>query len=473
MEACANLLGLPGELRHEILDYLNLAEWRGMRLVSKQWNDLCQTRVWRKVAVGPTRDIILNFQDYKMFSDFDPDIWEVEYDPRDTYTALSYKQLTELAPNCQFQSALRNNTRELYLYYSHLGALSVEDSERVCEIMAGLFKSLNKVRLNYTPGSYNHGFPQLQRMLDKWKSTADFCLELVITNSDRVCIDVDGMRIKELFLHKPYQIEEDPLLPISNTDQKSPVKFTDLPSLCKDLVTLSLEIDRTMFRTHWIPVTTKYLHLRNNPGQYSSTARLVVPHGVECLYITDLFEFGWGADDTMVSILDCVDLEEATQLKVLSYKGPSVSTQLEQAILHTQNTLEELTVLCLKASSQGTDTFLELARQGLGLKQLRLSISVLGLFKDQVTFELPKLEQLQLDYYEIGFPREAHAELQCLENFVSALLRGCPRLSSIQLQSASKMDWTVIAGWIVPCSGRQRVLYNIDIPKAKALFVNH
>ncbi|CAN6632408.1 hypothetical protein TRVA0_013S02366 [Trichomonascus vanleenenianus] len=479
---------LPVETCYQILNRL-YREWRKLRLVSKQWNVLCQKLIWRNVSIMPVRYRMgaVPFEPlYLQLGNYNPFNLRYDCERAKRPIVLTYQQIRELAPDRQFQNALEN-VIELYIYYDHTGERSEEECVETFGLIPELFTAVNKLKLDYYPGLSDKRAPAFQKMLNKWKRTVDICLQLtsiIDPAGDATYIDTDGMKISELHVSRyvDYAVDGVPLLPLTRTKDKTPIQLADLPSLSKYLDTLSIETDSNIFDCNWIPDTIKHLHLSNQQGEFASGPKLVVPRQVEYLYIEENFEFdeyaGESTDDTM-TILACVDLKRATQLKVMSYRGNDVSSQLIRAVLEIKDTLETLTIRSKTVTRYNTYRFRELAHAGLGVKQLRLSTSSFGpLISDYHDFMggFPELNQLQLDLegYPLLVGEEIYLEADVWRSVLSEFLRGCPKLSHIQLLFPANEERGITwEPWITPCDEPTDPMHIVDISKARSYFTQN
>ncbi|CAN6667608.1 hypothetical protein TRVA0_039S01134 [Trichomonascus vanleenenianus] len=404
---------LPVEISDQVLDLLG-PELLEARKVSNHWNYLCERLIWRKVVVRPLRFYnhpMLTFGDALREEEAEDEIQrhdgaiKSEYISLDdfdreelkgrTFMTLTYEQLIELRSDLKFQKAL-GNTIELHIYYAHKNDVSDEMAEEAFEVMPELFRRVNTIKVSYNAPFARKRFRAFQRMLNKWKSTAEFCLGLTVSEpypdevEDNDYIEIDDMKIRELYFRKRYSIgTANPLLPLSGTSDKVPIKWIDLPSRCPDLITLAIETDFNWFQSHWIPDTLKCIHLTNQHGEYSPSPVLKIPPGTESLYITDNYmlpvldppdssepEDEEEEENEMASILACVDLKNAAGLKTFNYKGPEFTNQLFQAILEVKKSLEHLTVVCDDATSVSLVKFRERIIGVFDLKQLQVYLGI-------------------------------------------------------------------------------------------------
>ncbi|CAN6632392.1 hypothetical protein TRVA0_013S02344 [Trichomonascus vanleenenianus] len=460
MENGANALErLPTEVFDLVLGLLYPREWRTVRLVSRQWNDLCQRLIWKKVTVAPMGQHVgadppglFNFDEF-----YSHDLGGVWFDSPVTVT---YQRIRQLARNQHFQAALKNTT-ELYIYYDHGGEMTQKRCARTFDTMAELFKLVSKVGVRYYPDTSDYKFERFQRMLDVWKPSVDFCLELVAFHpiGDEAYIDTDGMNIREVFISRYFDgMEGMPLLPLSRTKDKIPVRLSNLKVVSPDLIALEVETNYNVFGWKWVPDTIKYLHLSNQLGSYTSDTKLKIPRGVEHLHIEDNFELDGSPSDAMASILVCIDLEDITQLKTLSYDGEDVSNELTPAILQVKSTLERLTLRCTEVTSESSFNFRDLVHAGLGLKQLQISVGAIGHELSDFQYFMggfPELELLQLAL-DNGPVRP-----NLIEEVLNEFLRGCPKLTRIQLIAVGPLECS--KSLITPSHDDESGLHFVDV----------
>ncbi|CAN6667579.1 hypothetical protein TRVA0_039S01090 [Trichomonascus vanleenenianus] len=250
------LRSLPDEISYNILGLLHPQQWRKLRLVSRNWNDLCERLVWRKVAIVPS-----NWSDvpvgYYLRPGTDFDALCPEYLKGEMFMLPNPERLKELASNWPFQFL----TKELDIYYNP--HLRNQYDESVFEVITKLFRLLNRVNVSYYSGPHNSMFLAFQKMLNSWKHIAEFGLGLTVIAGvvNPAFIDIAGMKIRELSLFKcPKPLREYPL-PLSMTHHRIPVKWEELSTL-SELATLSIESGYNLFfRPPWISEALRRLHL--------------------------------------------------------------------------------------------------------------------------------------------------------------------------------------------------------------------
>ncbi|CAN6643660.1 hypothetical protein TRVA0_020S00628 [Trichomonascus vanleenenianus] len=497
---------LPVEITSQIFGYLNLAEWQKLRLVSRQWNDLCQPLAWQKVAIVPAHGMERFFIDPVLAHD--PDFPEVGgvIDLKQSFAVITYQQLQKLASDQQFQNAVANYTTELSVHYRYTDGneSATEENAHAFETIAELFKRVITVRVSYTLSIRNDAFLAFQRMLDKWKPTAEFYLGL-ITNElkgDRAYIDIEGMNIRELYLSKRnqddgYDSDDDfeyarvwvdgdlvdpaelarqlpsnvPLreflrVPLSQTG-KSPISWVELACVSKDLTRLSISTDSNNFQSLSVPDTVKHLHVSNFKTTNFDRSKLTVSRGVEYLYVTDYCDFVRKRER---SVFAWLDLTQATQLKSLQYAGPELPSTLEKAVIEVEGSLESLSVTYLKKKSNGPARFKPLASRGLGIKQLRVLVADVNRNKGDYESYIgtyPELEQLELDLFP--FDTTSPDNRRYIKTLLARFLRGCPKLARAQLCSQNKLksaqEWME---WVSPGKFGRDMVHEINLSKFRA-----
>ncbi|CAN6635508.1 hypothetical protein TRVA0_015S01090 [Trichomonascus vanleenenianus] len=501
---------LPLELQAEILGFLDVGDWRKLRLVSRQWYCLCQRRIWAKIAIATSRQMsdlsdelsgysnpaevadysygyqLLTHQELKKLSsdlllDYSNPAEVADYSCG--YQLVTPQQLKKLRSNQHFRKTVVENTVELAVYYEkprseapyYLRSASKRDNKHTYAAISELCKHVRKVRVWYEPSSRDDRFLAFQNMLDGLKPTAEFSLAIEIYDfKGQAFLDIDGMKIKDLYIKNECYCAK-PELMLWKSKDKTPVKWRDLAPLCNDLVTLIVFTTNDIFRYHWIPDTIKYLELVNAAGEDYSSGSLIVPPGVEYLRITDGIEYNGSQLDTTASILFCVDLSKVNMLKKIDYYGEDAANQLIHTILGVKDILELLSIGCAKVSRFSTYEFRELASAGLGIKRLELSFRSFGkeLFDYQnFLANFPELVSLEIGVYDCDNYRlvvQYRADFKFLKGVIASFLSGSPKLSQIQLHSKWELNWIVSSiPWITRIDYKyERVLYDVDVCKAR------
>ncbi|CAN6667071.1 hypothetical protein TRVA0_039S00276 [Trichomonascus vanleenenianus] len=312
-------------------------------------------------------------------------------------------------------------------------------------------------------------------MLDGLKPIAEFSLALNC-HFYKGLLDIDGMNIKDLLIFNNWHSSEEKfLLPLWKSKDKSIIDWSDLAPLCKNLVTLTVITTKDIFRSRWIPETIKYLQLINRFGKGYARGKLIVPSGVNYLHILDRFEFRKRRVlvTSTASIIVCVDLSRARQLERIWYEGCDGSNQLIRTLLQVKDTLEWLSIECEEVTDLSTYEFRVLARQGLRLKRLKLTMGSFGKklsdYQDFLT-DFPELRLLEIKFNELYDHFYLLAE-DCKINFIKGLtasfLHGSPKLSHIQVQSSDDINWIDSSLPCVTRDGSQGVIYDVDVCEAR------
>ncbi|CAN6643646.1 hypothetical protein TRVA0_020S00606 [Trichomonascus vanleenenianus] len=507
---------LPIEVSNQILGYLTFAEWRKLRLVSLKWNDLCQPLAWEKVAIVPARNIDRFSIDPLMFDYSDCVELDALLDLETSYTVLTYQQLQNLVQDQQFQKVVATHTTELSVYYryTNLNEFAPGENAHAFEVIAELFKCVTTVRVSYNLSVRDDMFLAFQRMLDKWKPTAEFYLGLNVheVKGEKGYIDTDGMNIRELYVSRRTKDDEydsdgegddvprvwlcgvdegrfgtapfrrrlppDPSaltegltfpLPLSRTQGKTPIEWRDLACMNKDLTRLSIAADCNAFQSFSVQESIKHLHITNCGVTNLARSQLIVSCGVEYLYVTDYFDF---VRRRAPSVFSWLDLKRATQIKALTYAGPEFPADLEKAVVEVEGSLESLAVAYHCGLSSGTAKFRPLAAKGLGLKQLRVRVA--GFNRTKGDYEsyigsYPELEQLTLDL--IPFDTSSPDDRRFIKKLLARFLRGCPKLSRLQLRTNPGQRLNRAAewmSWVSPDKHGLYVVHEVNLSKYKA-----
>ncbi|CAN6670092.1 hypothetical protein TRVA0_042S00936 [Trichomonascus vanleenenianus] len=352
-------------------------------------------------------------------------------------------------------------------------------------------------------------FLAFQRMLDKWKPTVEFYLGVNTheVKGDKGYIDIEGMNIRELYVSRrgeydlhDYDSDEEGdnglhiwlddgtaefagrvelilsfgetgralPMPLSRTQGKAPIEWRDLACVSKDLTRLSISADCNAFESLSVPDTVKHLHVSNFKVTNFARSKLMVSRTVEYLYVTDYCDF---VRKRAPSVLAWFELKQATQLKTLQYGGPEIPTDLEKAVLEVEGSLESLSVQYLKEVSNGTAKFRPLASKGLGIKQLQVRIAHFNLEKDDYESYIgtyPELDRLNLDLIPFGTTASPD-DRRFIKTLLARFLRGCPKLSRLQLSSSQRLDSAQERiSWVSPCKFGGYIVHEIDLAKFKA-----
>ncbi|CAN6635280.1 hypothetical protein TRVA0_015S00738 [Trichomonascus vanleenenianus] len=466
---------LPIELYEPILKFLHYDDVWELRLVSRQWYRLCQRRIWIKVAIATSvsnlRDLILGYFNGA----------ELEDDSGE-YQVLNYQKLEKLGSNQQFRTTIKENTMELAMSYNAMWTEGYD--KHTYESISDLFKQVVKVRVWYDPGPQDDKFFAFQNILDVLKPIAEFSLAIHCHSKKLALLDIDGMNIKDLCICIEQDCTEAQLtLPLCRSKYVAPIKWSDLNTLCKDLVTLIVFTAYNIFRSRLIPDTIKHLELTNTStlGEDYTGGSLIVPPGVEYLYISDGFQypylhFGNAFDSLPASILACMDLSRVRQLKRFQYRGGDATHELIQSILQVRGTLVWLSIACHRVTSFSIYEFRELASEGLGLTHLKLTLGSFGKelsdYQDFLT-EFPALKLLEIDvnnYTRYLVTLCEDCKFNVMKGLIASFLRGSPKLSHIQLQS--QMELNLIddsVPWITRANGKQLVVYDVNVCEARSL----
>ncbi|CAN6635289.1 hypothetical protein TRVA0_015S00760 [Trichomonascus vanleenenianus] len=468
---------LPVELHELILDYLHYNDWHELRLVSRQWHCMCQRRIWRTVAIGTGCSYVIDRLETVM-TDYvhigRP--WLKVKEETDKYKLVHYQQLKNLVSNQQFRATVSKNTVEMAVFYNGASTEEEEDDKHAHEIISVLFKQVRKVRIWYEPGPRDDRFLAFQSMLDALKPIAEFYLAIDYHLKDLASLDIDDMNIKDLFIKNECHYSEVEIqLPLWRSKDRTPIKWSDLAVLCKNLVTLKVFTTNDIFRSCWMPDSIKYLRLINGLGEnYTPSGKILVPSGVEFLSVSDLFNYNGSGSDPMASILVCVDLSTAKQLERIQYCSYDASNLLIQTILSVKNSLEWLSIRCEQVTRFSTYEFLKLSSAGLGIKRLDLVIGSFGKkLSDYQNFDtlFQELELLKIDVN--NYDQLSQCEIHCGYNFIKGLvasfLNGSPKLSRIQLIANQKLTWVDnLMPWITRTDRNTTILYDVDVVEARS-----